>query len=856
MANYFWREVLPTAIACLTVILTSFTTDVLAATFNVPGDFSTIQAAIDDAASGDTILVGPQTYSERLDFSGKNIIVKSTDGPGVTIIDGGDLYDSDAVGVTFHGGEERGAVIEGFTITNCNKAVSFGVWASPSLPSSSPMVVGNRIVGNHYGIYGYVNYQEPAAEPLIAGNLIDANWCGIWLDHQANSYGGADAVIRNNTIVKNTTAGIKLRMHQSLPLINSNIITGNGYGIEFNYISAFEARRVRIWYNDLWGNTEDFYVGNDSADPQLVDLDGVQGNIAQDPQFDDAANSDYGLVGDSPCVDTGNPAADYNDSDGSRNDMGAFGGPTATADTTAPQTVTISSAWPQPETAAGDNTVKVIWSTPDDPGLSGLKGYSFVWDQNPDTDPDMVMDLRHAVTATTSSALPDGENHYFHVRAVDQAENWGATTHLGPFLIDSTISIPRRYQVTTIAPPVDFDGSRFDGINDLGEAVGECYDLDTASDEPTNHQALAWNPQDGLTLLATLHGESGAREVNTNGQIAGYAVDEQGHKRAVRWDGDGATILDLGTFYNPNAPAGAEYGDAGAAIGINDAGKITGYADINNDTDDFMPYHAFVYDDSDGLQDLGTLTTSFANYQNGYSVGYGINAADEIVGVANGLVGGGWVFRPFIYAPDQGIQALNIDPDYLLVETQATVINNSGLIGGLRIEGEDKFPYYWTDADVEEPIALALPEAYPSGQPMGINNDGVITGKMWDADGNPHAFIWEEVHGITDLNDVTQLPAGTVLTAARGINAVGQIVGSADVNGQPRAFILDPIQACRGDIDEDADVDASDLQVISADFNRSDCASATCPGDIDADDQVDETDLALMAANFGRSDCH
>jgi hypothetical protein len=102
---------------------------------------------------------------------------------------------------------------------------------------------------------------------------------------------------------------------------------------------------------------------------------------------------------------------------------------------------------------------------------------------------------------------------------------------------------------------------------------------------------------------------------------------------------------------------------------------------------------------------------------------------------------------------------------------------------------------------------------------------------------------------------LTQLPAGTVLTSATDINAAGQIVGGADVDGQPTAFILDPISACEGDIDGDLDVDGSDLQGVAADFNRTDCAAASCPGDVDTDGQVNETDLALFAASFGRFDC-
>lgn len=47
------------------------------------------------------------------------------------------------------------------------------------------------------------------------------------------------------------------------------------------------------------------------------------GNIDSIPEFE----NNFHLSTISPCVDAGNPLPIYNDFDGTRNDMGAYGGP-------------------------------------------------------------------------------------------------------------------------------------------------------------------------------------------------------------------------------------------------------------------------------------------------------------------------------------------------------------------------------------------------------------------------------------------------------------------------------------------------------------------------------------------------
>ena len=104
--------------SCLSVGFMMFAASqsVSADTWTVPGDFTTIQEAIDSASADDTILVGPGTYDGPIDFLTRNIILKSTDGPEVTILDGSNTNES-IVSMRFCNTPAR---LEGFTIQNAD----------------------------------------------------------------------------------------------------------------------------------------------------------------------------------------------------------------------------------------------------------------------------------------------------------------------------------------------------------------------------------------------------------------------------------------------------------------------------------------------------------------------------------------------------------------------------------------------------------------------------------------------------------------------------------------------------------------------------------------------------------------
>jgi Right handed beta helix region len=82
-------------------------------TVTVATPASSIQAAIQAAPNGTTIMIGAGTWHEPIDLLGKQLHIKGQ-GPGATVIDAGGLLPA----VTMTNGEPFGTIIEGLTLQN------------------------------------------------------------------------------------------------------------------------------------------------------------------------------------------------------------------------------------------------------------------------------------------------------------------------------------------------------------------------------------------------------------------------------------------------------------------------------------------------------------------------------------------------------------------------------------------------------------------------------------------------------------------------------------------------------------------------------------------------------------------
>ena len=109
----------------ITILLSCFIISASAQIIHVPLDQPNIQAGINVATTGDTVLVDTGTYYENINFWGKAITVASNfilDGDtnyiNNTIINGSQPVNPDfASVVSFTTGEDTTSIISGFTIT-------------------------------------------------------------------------------------------------------------------------------------------------------------------------------------------------------------------------------------------------------------------------------------------------------------------------------------------------------------------------------------------------------------------------------------------------------------------------------------------------------------------------------------------------------------------------------------------------------------------------------------------------------------------------------------------------------------------------------------------------------------------
>lgn len=254
---------------------------------NVPGDFNSIQEAINNAAIGSTIFVHNGTYYEKIVINKPLSIIGES--PSATIIDGGG--ESSVVTVT-----SRGVKFSGFTLRN-----SGGQWPSSGIRISNVIggtfennilinnflgvllessaivdVAFNTLQNNRYGIY----LSSSTGNRIDSNNFI-TNWAAIVLSFSTNNY------VTGNTIQNNTNVGVSISSSANNTLYYNNFLY-NAF-----QVSIYPSGYANIWDNgypgggNFWSN----YVGVDVFKGPYQNITGSDG-IFDRPYTINADNKD------------------------------------------------------------------------------------------------------------------------------------------------------------------------------------------------------------------------------------------------------------------------------------------------------------------------------------------------------------------------------------------------------------------------------------------------------------------------------------------------------------------------------------------------------------------------------------
>lgn len=135
-------------------------------------DFHLVQDAIDASADGDVVEVLPGEYAELIDFVGKAITVRSSNGPEVTTING----HRDGTVVTFDDDEGPDSVLEGLTVRGGYAWASSGYSGGGiQVDRTSPTIRGNVVVDNAACSTG-AGIDVSFGSPTIIDNVISDNF--------------------------------------------------------------------------------------------------------------------------------------------------------------------------------------------------------------------------------------------------------------------------------------------------------------------------------------------------------------------------------------------------------------------------------------------------------------------------------------------------------------------------------------------------------------------------------------------------------------------------------------------------------------------------------------------------------
>ncbi|MCF7802479.1 MAG: choice-of-anchor D domain-containing protein, partial [Candidatus Marinimicrobia bacterium] len=315
--------------------------------------FRTIQHALNNTVSGDTIRVEPGTYMEKLAFKGHDVVLQSVAGADSTVIS----KPGDGPLLLVNQSESQATVIRGFTVSggviNGNGA---GIFIQNASPTLTDLIVENNqsLMGDGGGVYLF-NSQTVMENCVVRNNSAVGNGGGVAITN-ASTASLQQTVVSNNSaewgggVFVGPAAGADF---DHLLLIENEAMLGGGFyntgnmtmtfttiaqNSSSSYSGGLSEESILLSHSILFTNQDaDVEFGfPESVSPDiaysLVNLpEPGETNLNADPLFTDLAGGDYHLNPASPAIDTGNSELDFQaepEPNGDRPNLGYYGATT------------------------------------------------------------------------------------------------------------------------------------------------------------------------------------------------------------------------------------------------------------------------------------------------------------------------------------------------------------------------------------------------------------------------------------------------------------------------------------------------------------------------------------------------
>lgn len=300
-----WKEAVLCVVCCVWFCSSAAGQEYVTVKKDGTGDYTGIQEALDDLFRAyDEIVVYPGVYQENIVIGG-DVTLRAYDGPYLTCIDGtthtADREDTVVVNIGLE------VSIVGFYITGGRYGIKVN--------TSTHALIANCVVHNNddHGILLDWEYDTDLTMVELYNNVLVGNaGAGVYLDNGQHSNHATvfHCWVKNNIITQNQAYGIAMRC-----------------GIEWTGGTTYHCERLVIAYNNTYANVPDNY-GPGIGEGECVEPG--PGEIHEIPGFVGEANGcglDVRLQSTSECRDAGSESHAFDDPDGTRNDMGAYGGP-------------------------------------------------------------------------------------------------------------------------------------------------------------------------------------------------------------------------------------------------------------------------------------------------------------------------------------------------------------------------------------------------------------------------------------------------------------------------------------------------------------------------------------------------